>query len=189
MRKKLKALVGMMSLCALGAVGSAFALTREGVNAPGTAGHFEQAVYLYWGDAKTSITLDDCDDLTANVPVYRYLAVAPQSTKTVAGTVTVDFELEKSTGDYHIEGVTVTVYRADVAINDDNVATYAIDANKVAELPGEDGSDSFAITASTEKQTTTKYYAIKVVWDGKNDTSHPAYVLGGSVNISQSFAA
>lgn len=193
MKKKTKALIAMMSLCAVGTVGSAFALTRNGATATGTPGAFDKAIYLYWGETNTSVELADCENLTANVPVYRYVTVSPQSTKSVAGTLTVSFELEKATDTaekkYHIDGLTVNVYRTNVeAITDENVATYAVDANKKVSLTSEalTNQDTFAIETSTEKHQTTFYYAIEVVYDG---TYVANSVLGGEVNISQSFSA
>jgi len=189
MKKKLKALIAMMSLCAVGTVGSALALTRTGAEVSGSAGKFDQAIYLYWGGTQTSVELDDCNDLTANVPVYRYLTVAPQSTKSVAGTVTVTFELDVASGDYHINGLTVNVYRTNVeAITGENVATYAVEVNRVLVLnsSNDEGTNAFSVSADTAAHATTYYYAIEVVYDG---TYVSGKTLGGSLDISQSFGA
>lgn len=190
MKKKLKALIALMSVCAVGAVGSAFALTRNQATSSGTAGQFDKAIYLYWGNAQSSVELNPVNDLNANVPVYRYLTVAPQSTKSVAGTVTVTFTLAAATGDYHINGLTVNVYGTTVeAIDAENKATYVVEANKVASVQAGSltDTDTFTISASSgATQTTSKYYAIEVVYDGTFVTGK---TLGTTLNISQSFAA
>ena len=188
MKKKLKGLIGLMSVCAVGAISGAFALERQGANVSGTAGHYDQAVYLYWGGAQSSLELAPCDELTANVAEYRYFAVAPQTTKSVAGTVTVSFELAENSGDYHISGLTVKVYGADQQINDENKGTYVVEGNLVATLTSaaKTGSDTFSVTANTEKHTTTKYYAVEVVYDG---TFVSGKTLGGTLVIGQSFEA
>ena len=185
MKKKLKALIGLMALCAAGTVGGAFALTRDGATGTGTAGGFDQAIYLYWGGTSTTASLADCDSLTTNVPVYRYLTVAPQSTKSVAGTVTVTFEMTPSEGDYHLNGVTVNVYRTDVeAITDANKGTYVGEGKEVLTLTSSHTSDTNTFTVSTGSgvHATPYYYAIEV-------TSVQGKTMGGEFKVSQAFAA
>ena len=82
-----KVLIGIMACCLVGGVGSTLALTRNAATGNATTGAFDQAIYLYWDSESTTKVLADCDELTANVPVYRYLTVSPKSSKTVAGLI------------------------------------------------------------------------------------------------------
>lgn len=190
MKKKLKALIAMMSVCAIGVVGSTFAFARQQATSSGTTGKYDQAISLYWGDGESDLTLDNCSDLQAGTAQYRYFSVMPQSTKTVTGTVTVTFNLAQSSGDYHLNGLTVKVYRADVAISDDNIETYAVEGNLKATLDKDNTTktDTFAVSASSDNNshTTAKYYAVEVKYDGSYVANK---ALGGSLTISQSFGA
>lgn len=191
MKTKRKVLVGLMALSLLGGVGGALALTRNAANMGGTTGAFDQAIYLNWDSDQSTKSLTNVTDLQPSTPQWRYLTVAPKSTKTVAGTVTLTFTLAKSEGNCHIKGLTVSVYKTASLATDDTVATLV---DKVTPAPvlsesNLSGTTTFAVTAAENAHETTAYYAIKVLWTGANDGDHTTYVLGGQVNISQAFAA
>ena len=191
MNRKSKVLIGLMALCLVGGVASAVALTRTGATATGQPGAFDKAIYLYWGHNASEAEIDDVEDLQVNVPQYRYLEVSPQSTKSVAGNVTLTFTLAASTGNYHIQGLTVSVYKTASLADDDSVATLinGIVAEPVLSASALTGTTSFAITADDAAHETKAYYAIAINWNGANDAEHPTYDMSGSLTIAQSFAA
>lgn len=190
MKTKRKVLIGLMALSLLGGVGGALALTRNQASLTGTTGAFDQAIYLNWEADQSSITLSDITTLAAGTPQYRYLTVAPKSTKTVAGTVTLSFTLAAGAADTHMKGLTVSVFETASLATDGTVAGLI---NEVVASPVLDedhltGSINITITATGSAHPTTKYYAIQVAWDGSNDSSHLSYVLGASLTISQAFS-
>ena len=191
MKTKLAVLVGLMALSAAGTVGGALALTRNSATGSGTAGNFDKAIYLYWGNQETTASLDDVNDLSAGVAQYRYLSVMPKSSKSVSGTVTLTFTLASGGANTHMEGLTVNVYKTDALANDSTVAA-AIDgksASPVLTKSNLSGTISFSVATSESIHVTDAYYAIEVVWSGSNDAEHPTYELGASLTISQAFAA
>ena len=184
-------LVGVMACALAGGVGSALALTRTGASAAGTPGAFDQAVYLYWGSEQTSTSIANVENLSAGVAQYRGLTVSPKSTKTVAGNVRLTFSLTQTSGNYHIKGLSVSVYQIDAAFDAGTVETQ-IQGKVAAPVLDEEhdtGYANLAVAASENVHETTGYYAIKIVWSGANDGDHPAYTLDGRITISQSFIA
>ena len=183
-----KVLIGIMACCLVGGVGSTLALTRNAATGNATTGAFDQAIYLYWDSESTTKVLADCDELTANVPVYRYLTVSPKSSKTVAGTVTLNFTLTQTVGDYHLSGLTISVYKTASLATDGTVAGLIneVDPEPVLDSSHLTGSTTFSVLASENVHETQAFYAIKVVYDG---TYVANKTLGGSLAIAQSFAA
>ena len=119
MNTKSKVLIGLMAICLLGGVGSTLALTRSGASVSGNPGAFDQAVYLGWGDNEASVTINNVENLGAGEAnaQYRGLAVGPESSKSVEGTVRLTFTLAASAGDHHINGLSVGVYQIDDEFN------------------------------------------------------------------------
>lgn len=186
-----KVLIGVMALSLVGGVGSALALTRTGANAAGRPGAFDGTVYLYWGSESTTATISDVENLSAGVAQYRGLTVSPKSSKSVAGNVRLSFTLAATSGNYHIKGLSVSVYKIDAAFDAENVATQI--QGKVAEPVLDEshltGTTNLAVSAAANVHETVGYYAIKVLWTGANDGEHPAYTLDAGITISQSFVA
>ena len=183
-------LVGVMACALAGGVGSALALSRTGASAAGTPGAFDQAVYLYWGHESSTASISNVENLSAGVAQYRGLTVSPKSTKSVAGNVQLTFTLAKSTGNYHMKGLTVSVYKIDAAFDAGTVATQIEGkvASPVLDEAHPSGVTNLAIAASENINETVGYYAIEVAWTGANDGEHPAYTLDCNITISQSFA-
>ncbi len=182
-------LIGVMGVALVGGVGSALALTRTGANAAGNTGAFDQAVYLYWGHESTTASIQNVQDLSAGTPQYRGLTVSPKSTKSVAGNVRLTFTLAPSTGNYHIKGLTVSVYKIDEAFNAGTVETQIAEkvASPVLDEEHLTGTTDLAITTNANAHETIGYYAIKVAWTGANDAEHPTYTLDCGITISQAF--
>ena len=183
-----KILIGVMACCLVGGVGSTLALTRNGATGNATTGAFDQAIYLYWDSESTTKVLADCDSLSAGVPVYRYLTVSPKSTKTVAGNVTLNFTLAQADGDFHLSGLTISVYKTASLATDLTVEGLITDVDPEPTLDSGHltGSTSFAVTTSENVHETQAFYAIKVLYDG---TYVADKTLGGSLTIAQSFSA
>lgn len=186
-----KILIGVMAAALVGGVGSALALTRSGASATGNVGAFDQAVYLYWGSESTTTTISNVEELSAGVAQYRGLTVSPKSSKSVAGNVRLTFTLAPSVGNYHIKGLTVSVYKIDAAFDAENVVTQIGEkvASPVLDESHLTGTTDLAVTTNANVHETVGYYAIKVLWSGVNDGEHPTYELDASITISQSFVA
>lgn len=198
-----KALVGLMAISLAGAIGGAFALTRNAAYGNATNPAFDQAIYLYWDtESATSATLTDIPSVQVNTPVYRKLVVSPKSTKSVSGTINLTFTLSALTNKV-ITGLTVAVY--DTGSTDvDLTSSEAIAANCIDEgnghtlqttLSSSHTSDtvSFTISNTTSGQnptneihTTVRNYVLKINYDGTADAND---TLGGRVEIAQDFAA
>ena len=193
MKLGLKSMVilGVMACALAGGVGSALALTRTGASAAGNAGAFDKAVNLYWGHESTSIELSNVENLVAGTPQYRGLVVSPKSSKSVAGNVQLTFTLAPTAGNYHIKGLTVSVYKIDAAFNAGTVETQIEGkvAQPVLNESNLTGVANLAVVASENVHETVGYYAIKVAWSGANDLEHPAYTLDCNITISQIFVA
>ena len=193
MNTKSKVLIGLMAICLLGGVGSTLALTRSGAAATGQPGAFDQAVYLYWGHNASSAEITDVEDLQPSVAQYRYLEVSPQSTKSVSGNVTLTFTLAATAGNHHLQGLTISVYKTASLATNETVAGLidGVTASPVLNSSALTGSTSFAVATAEEAHETKAYYAIKIDWNGANDSTegHEEYTLSGSLTISQSFAA
>ena len=194
MKKKLKALVAMMSLCAVGAVGSAFAAgewSRTSTTANPGAGNYDQAIYLYWDSGNNTQNVEGISDITTlsgGSTAYEYLTVAPKSTKTVAGTVTISFLLEASDG-CQVTGLSIGVYEVDAfpETRNDTTAAEKIDSEdatlKCTITPSDyNKSTTFSVTAGSAK-VSPHYYIMAVSYAGG------ATKLGGRVTISQDFGA
>ena len=184
-------LIGVMGVALVGGVGSALALTRTGASAAGNAGAFDQAVNLYWGHEQTSIELSNVENLSAGVAQYRGLVVSPKSSKSLTGNVQLTFTLAPTAGNYHIKGLTVSVYQIDNAFDAGNVETQISGkvAQPVLNESNLSGVANLAVAASADVHETVGYYAIKVAWNGANDGDHPTYTLDCNITISQTFVA
>ena len=191
MNTKSKVLVGLMALSLLGGVGSALALTRTGASATGQPGAFDKAIYLYWGHEASSAEVANVQNLQPLVAQYRYLEVSPQSTKTVAGNVTLTFTLAQTAGEHHLQGLTVSVYKTASLATDETVAGLidGVSAAPVLTASNLSGTTTFAVEAAENAHETKAYYAIAINWSGANDAEHETYTLSGSLTIAQSFAA
>ena len=193
MKVKRKALIGLMALSLLGGIGGALALTNNSATYTGDQGTYDQAIYLGWGASNTqSVEISPVQNLAANTAQYVPLQASSKSTKTVAGTVTVGFSLAVQTGNYHIEGLTVTVYDTATTLVTENYETAIASATLKATLTktATSGNATFTVSAAAAHQT-DRCYIIKVLWDGSSDraSGHEAYTLGATLTISQSFAA
>ena len=185
-------LLGVMACALAGGVGSALALTRTGANAAGNAGAFDQAVNLYWGHEQTSIELSNVENLSAGVAQYRGLVVSPKSSKSVSGNVRLAFTLAPTTGNYHIKGLTVSVYKIAAAFDAGTVETQidGVTPEPVLSEANLTGTTDLAVsTDPSAVHETVGYYAIKIAWTGANDGEHPAYTLDCNITISQTFYA
>ena len=191
MNTKSKVLIGLMAICLLGGVGSTLALTRTGANVTGNPGAFDKAVYLGWGDNDTSVTINNVENLQANVAQYRGLTVGPETSKSVEGKVRLTFTLAASAGDHHINGLSVSVYKIDSAFDAETVETQISGkvASPVLDADHLTGTADLVISTHTEAHRTMGYYALAIEWTGINDSEHPAYTLDASVTIAQSFVA
>ena len=191
MKTKKKVLIGLMALCLAGSVGGVLALTSNAATQSGTTGAFDQAVYLYWTTDSSTLTLSDVNDLTAGTPKYRYLTVAPKSTKSVSGNVTLTFTLASGGANTHMEGLSIAVYKTESLATDGTVASLidGVTAAPTLNKTTLSGTTSFAVTTSSTAHETKAYYAIEVIWTGSNDASHPTYALGANLTIAQSFSA
>ena len=182
-------LIGVMGVAMVGGVGSALALTRTGASAAANPAAFDSAINLFWGHESTTASISNVQNLSAGTPQYRGLTVSPESTKSVAGNVRLTFTLAKTTGDYHIKGLTVSVYKIAAAFNEATVETQ-IDGVTPAPVLSEgnlSGTTDLAIVAGANAHETVGYYAIKVAWTGANDAEHPAYTLDCGITITQAF--
>ena len=184
-----KILIGVMAVSLVGGVGSAFALTRTGASVAGRSGAFDGAVYLYWGHESSTATISNVEELSAGVAQYRGLEVSPQSSKSVSGNVRLTFTLAPTAGNYHIKGLTVSVYKIDAAFDAGAVETQIAEkvASPVLNESNLTGTTDLPVSTSSGVHETVGHYAIKVVWTGANDGEHPLYTLDASITISQSF--
>ena len=188
MIKKHIALIGLMAFCLAGAgAGTALALTRNAATPTVESGSFDKAVYMYWGHEQSTATLDNVEDLSAGATVYRYLTVSPQSTKSLAGQVTLEFRLSATECNYHIKGLSVKVYETASLANDSTVAGLIGSADATVDAENPTGYVRFNITSDSAHHETVKYYAIGISWTGANDSEHPTYEMSGNVRIAQSF--
>ena len=119
------------------------------------------------------------------------MEVSPKSTKTVAGNVRLTFTLAKTTGDYHIKGLSVSVYRTGSLLNDGTVAAgiAELEASPVLQEGSLTGYVDIAVAAGENAHETKAYFAIAVAWTGANDVEHPTYSMSADVTITQAFNA
>ena len=178
-----------MALCLAGTAGGVFALTRNAATPSVTTGAFDKAVYLYWTTGNSSLSLSNITDLSAGAPQYRYLTVAPQTTKSVTGTVRLDFTLAAEASK-HMKGLTVSVYETSALATDQTVEGLidGVTAAPVLTEANGTGYATFSVASSSTAHETPKYYAIEVVWSGSNDSEHTDYPLGATLTIAQSFS-
>lgn len=186
---KSKILIGVMACCLVGGAGSALALSRSGVDATGTAGAFDSAVYLYWGHESSSTTIAPVEDLAAGATQYRGLTVSPKSSKSVAGNVQISFTLAATGATNHLKGLTVSVYTIDAAFDEEHVEEQIDEkvASPVLDEGHLTGSVNLAIATNASVHETVGYYAIAVAWTGANDGEHPTYTLDATLTIAQAF--
>ena len=191
MNTKSKVLIGLMAICLVGGVGSALALSRTGANATGQPGAFDKAVYLYWGSDASSVTLNNVENLQPSVAQYRYLEVSPKTTKSVAGNVQITFTLAATSGEHHIKGLSVSVYKTATLATDETVASLinGVTPTPVLNESNLSGAANLAITAGEAAHETKAYYAIAIEWTGAFDAEHEEYSMSGDVTIAQSFVA
>lgn len=191
---KSKIFIGLLALCLAGSVAGVFALTKEAANKTGDTGAYDKAVYLFWDSGQDSVELADMGELTVNNPQYRYLTVAPKTSKGVVGNVVLTFTLASGGENTHMNGLSVKVYKTESLATDQTVETLI---NNVEATPSLDkdhltGQAQFAVNARDDSNAdayeTTAYFAIKVVWNGANDNEHQSYQLGATLNISQDFS-
>ena len=172
--KKLKIILlsAGMALCAGGAIGAAIAFTNYSatIDDNPTA---DKSIQLYWGSGESSVTIDPVVNLGSHEPVFRYLDVSPKSTKTVEGTVRLDFTLAEANEDAVLTGLTVDVYEiAQNQKNSENIATIvaSLTANPSLDATNKPGYTTFSVSKnSLESPTaheTNKYYVIKIEHDG-----------------------
>ena len=188
MKTKSKILIGLMALCLAGAAGTTFALTRNAATSSGTAGGFDQAIYLNWGSDQQSVSITDVTELTTNVAQYRVLSVTPKSTKTVAGTVTLTFTLAATAGDYHVNGLTVDVFKTETLATQEGAASAISELSAVATVDAShlSATTTFSVTAASAAHETNAYYVMRFVYDGTMVTGK---TMQGNLTIAQSFAA
>ena len=177
-----------MALCVGGGVGAAVAITRNAAG-NGGEGDFDKIIALYWGNESSTATLDDMEELSVDVPQYRYLSVTPKSSKSVEGTVNVKFALTAAAADKDIAGITINVYKTEELADDDSVEDLIDGVTPSATITkaNPEGTASFTVSASTVMHVTNAYYAIKVVYDGSAQAE--SKTLGGSLSITQEFGA
>ena len=177
-----------MALCVGGGVGAAVAITRQQAGNTGS-GDFDKAISLCWGSKSSTVDLADMTTLSVGVAQYRYLAVTPESSKSVAGNVTLSFTLAPAAATNDIAGITVSVYKTASLATDADVESLisGVTAEPVLTKAASTGSTSFAVAAGEATHETNAYYAIKVVYDGSQQET--GKTVGGSLTIAQSFAA
>lgn len=195
MNVKSKVLIGLMALSLAGTIGGVFALTRNAASKTGSSGAYDKAIYLFWDHEQTEKTIANVTNLTNGVAQYRYLTVAPKSTKGVAGNVQLTFTLALAGANTHMNGLTVSVFRTASLANDETVAGLIneVVAEPVLNSANASGTTNFAISARDAEHAENfedfAYYAIKVEWNGSNDPEHPTYTMGANLTIAQNFVA
>lgn len=188
---KSKIFIGLMALCLAGSVAGVFAITKEAATKTGDVAAYDKAVYLYWDSGQDSVQLSDMTELAANTPQYRYLTVAPKTSKGVVGKVVLTFTLAAGGENTHMNGLSIDVYQTASLGTDENVAGL-IEGKTASPSLDKDhltGTAEFNITAreeaNAEAYESTAYYAIKVTWSGAN--GEQGEQLGASLTITQDF--
>lgn len=200
MTKKRKALLAAMALCLCGSAVGVFAYTYQVANAS-DQGNFDKAVYLYWGEGKTSETLANIDNLDTQKPEYRYLTVSPKTSASMKGTVTVNFALtdgdKKDEKTYSLKNLVLSVYKTDTLLDDTTVEGWST-AGKTAAAEIEVNTDpdgkrtteksvSIEVGTREDNHEVVNYYLLK--FERKASVSTSTYFFGGNLTISQSFTA
>jgi len=196
MSKKKTVLLAAMGVALLGVAGSALALTYKSATQTKT-GALDSAIYLYWGSGSTNATVSDVESLKAGTNQYRSLTVAPKSSKSVAGTVTVTYTFD--VGDSieengvsktsSLKGLTFNVYETASEVTSPSSSDCA--GTPATTLTIEDDNDHtattiFTISSGDAAHETAKYYVLEFSYSGVQMTDGHAF--GGGVIISQSFA-
>lgn len=186
MKHKKTALLAAAILCLGAGVGSVFAFTPRGAQTS-QQGALDKAVKLYWTNGETEVTTDPVDDLKANEDQYRYLAVEPEGSSTLQGTVTVSFELYIDTAQgYVLNGFSLEIYEIDEEDMDDT--------KFAAFLAGGATPLDILTSANTEAEDTidvvdgagSGYYGFVFKYDGSEIVDKTKW--GGNLKVNQSFA-
>lgn len=181
---KSKILIGVMALALVGGIGSAFALTQNKADGTGTSPAFDEAIYLYWDSESTgSVGMTNIPSVSVNTPVYRYLTVAPKTTKSVTGQVKLTFTLAADT-EKTATGLHIDVYKTASLATDSTVAGL-IEGVSAAPSLTKNAASGYTVFDVESGKETKAYYAIKVVYDGGDPTEGKE--LGATVSISQEF--
>lgn len=190
MKKHQKFLVGLMILGLAGGVGTAFALNYKDATDTTHSEQTDQAIYLYWGtDEQNTAVKTEVKDLAKDTAQYRCVVVAPQASKSLKGTVTVNFELVTGGDNYELPGLTVAIYST--ATYQTNKPSDENEKNAITtlEIGGTVSHNAtFDVNPLTEQanHTVTKYYVLEFLWDGSGVSSADKQ-FGGSLKLSQSF--
>ncbi len=197
MKKHQKVLLGLMVLGLAGTVGTTFALTRKSATSSINGNGTDTAIYVTWGKNATT-DFAEVEDLEAKKPVYRYVVMQSNSSKSLAGTLSLTFTLNvgqqqeataADTDNYVLTGLTVDIYSVDsyqktsFSTEGDNptdtkLATLDATTDKTF-------THDVTITASDSTQTINKYYTLVFTWDGTPVGDGNKF--GGYLAISQSF--
>lgn len=196
MKKHQKVLLGLMVLGLAGTVGTTFALTRKSATSSINGNGTDTAIYVTWGENATT-DFAEVKDLEAKKPVYRYVVMQSNSSKSLAGTLSLTFALNvgqqeatvADTTNYVLTGLTVDIYSVD-AYEKTSFSTEGEGATdtKLATLDATENTTcthDVTITASEAAQTINKYYTLVFTWDGT--PVGDGNTFGGYLAISQSF--
>lgn len=185
MKLKNKALIAGMAICLAGSIGAALAAV-EGYGAANqnNSASFDSAIYLAWGENGAGATISDVNDLAIGVAQYRSLTVAPKSTKSVTGTVTLTFTMAASANST-VSGMSVKVVKVNEIPGDLSTVDYSTPAVALTDEVLT-GTTTFTVSSDTAAHRTTAYYAIEIKWAGADQG---AGALSGNITIAQSFAA
>ena len=183
---KRNALIGVMALCLLGSVGGAVALTTTAANGA-IKNNVDSAVVFSWNQN----SIPSIESLKGGVRQYSYVGATVNSSKSVAGTVTISFTLAAQDANAKtgvLTGLTVTVYQASAEITSENVATYAVDGNKQFELDGSHltGNATFTVDDDSASHATSAYFAIAFDYDGSPIGADET--LSGTVTLNSAWA-
>ena len=184
---KSKALIGLMAVCLLGGIGGAVALTTTAANGS-VKNNVDSAVVFSWNQD----SIPSIESLKGGVRQYSYVGATVNSTKSVAGTVTISFTLaaqdvNAKTG--VLTGLSVTVYQASAEITSENVATYAVDGNKqfVLDATHLTNNATFTVAAGDANHATSSYFAIAFDYDGSPIGA--SETLSGTVTLDSAWGA
>ena len=183
---KRKALIGIMALCLLGSVGGAVALTTTAANGA-VKNNVDSAVVFSWNQN----SIPSIESLKGGVRQYSYVGATVNSSKSVAGTVTVSFTLAAQDANAKtgvLTGLTVTIYQASVEITSENVATYAVAGNKQFELDATHltNNATFSVVAGDAAHATSSYFAIAFDYDGS--PLGASETLSGTITLNSAWA-
>lgn len=193
MKKHQKVLLGLASLGLVGGVGTALALTRTDATTQSLNGNdTDGAVYLYWGtETENNAAKAEVKDLEANVAQYRCVVVAPKTSASVSGTVSVTFTLSTSAADSEnnkkateLPGFSVAIYK------EESYSTSSVSTTALSTLDTSTETKQYTASFDVAKgSTTTAYYTLEFLWNGSAVSDSNTYDFGGSLTISQSFVA